>query len=291
MRPPVKGPRLCRRPAAAREKNPRSNFRANASYHETDGVVSIRKGAVKRDGFDLLSEWPGVNHSANCMKPEPSSKPAAESKDDLRKDAVRQARIERRSSSITVCLLALATALTFVCGCATDPAVRVQSKAKESTDFARYRTFAFKDSEGAFDPVYFSPANQKRVREAIVEELNQHGLQAGTNADLQVSIYLRIAEKQHDKNAPAFDDGKMGYNLKQYYGFYYGYDKAWAGQDRIQYKEGTLVIDLVDANQNVLVWQGIAVGVLYSQRTEQQIQQRVREALRAAFKDFPRTRR
>ena len=189
---------------------------------------------------------------------------------------------------LLVGLFTLVVVLAFAGGCATAPSVRVESKVKESTDFARYRTFAFKDSEGTFDPAYFSPANQKRVRDSIAAELIQRGLEPGQTPDLQVSIYLRIAEKQYDKVAPTLDNGSMRYNLRNYYGFYYGYDKSWADKNQIQYQEGTLVIDVVDATANVLVWEGIAVGVLYTQRSDQQIQGRVHEAVRAVFKDFPR---
>jgi hypothetical protein len=185
----------------------------------------------------------------------------------------------------------LSLVLVFGGGCAaTRPTVRVESRTHPQADFAAYKTYAFKGSAEPHDSVYFSSTNQARIRAAIGAELKARGLQPAAEPDLTVAVYLRIAEKKHDKSAPAFDDGSMTYNMAQYYGFNYGYEKSWVGKEQIDYKEGSLVIDVVDTRKKLLVYEGIAVGVLYTGRTDEQVEQRVREAVHGAFKDFPQSK-
>src|SRR6185369_8103821 len=110
--------------------------------------------------------------------------------------------------------LSLLLLLLLAGGCATTKStVRVESKTHPQADFAAYKTFAFKGSSEPHDSVYFSSANQARIRAAITAELKARGLQPASSPDLTITVYLRIAEKQHDKSAPAFDDGTMTYNL------------------------------------------------------------------------------
>ena len=54
-----------------------------------------------------------------------------------------------------------------------------------------------------------------------------------------------------------------------------------------EYEQGTLVIDIVDAARNTLVWRGAGEARLRSDPTPDQISQRVREAVAEILGRFP----
>jgi hypothetical protein len=75
-----------------------------------------------------------------------------------------------------------------------------------------------------------------------------------------------------------------------YYGYRGGMYGAWGGYpydvDTVDYREGTLSIDLVDARKNQLVWQGVAEG-----RVSDEVRQNPGPAIDAViaeiFRNFP----
>jgi hypothetical protein len=80
------------------------------------------------------------------------------------------------------------------------------------------------------------------------------------NPDLRVNFYLNVVNQQEVRSSPSASIG----------GGYYGYRRggygAWGGYpydvETVNYKAGTLSVDLVDARTNSLVWQGLAEGRL-----------------------------
>jgi hypothetical protein len=54
-----------------------------------------------------------------------------------------------------------------------------------------------------------------------------------------------------------------------------------------QYREGTLIIDVVDGRENELAWRGVVQGEMHEKRDAQERQQAVDKAIKEALKDFP----
>ena len=83
--------------------------------------------------------------------------------------------------------------------------------------------------------------------------------------DLLVAYHLGIKDK--------IDVSSWGYG--------YGRWGGWGGGnlDVRQYKEGTMIIDLVDASTRELVWRGIGKGVVGSGSPETKIREAVTEIL------------
>jgi Domain of unknown function (DUF4136) len=167
-------------------------------------------------------------------------------------------------------------------GCAT---VEVRTAHSTGTDFSRLQTFNFK--EPVQESPYFTKVNQDRVREAIVDELGKHGLRLSGHPDLLVGFYSTVAQKTFatgDSNAPK---RSVAQTMKKHYGFVFGEGKDLNQQGEIEYKEGTLVVDLVEAKTERLVWQGTARGVLYENQPDENVERRIREAVRRILKNYP----
>jgi hypothetical protein len=157
-------------------------------------------------------------------------------------------------------LLAVGLALlTGLSACA--PKVNVEQRA--NVNFSRYRTFDFADTEVKTSGDQ-NPLLRSCIKQAIASELNKRGLrQVESNPDFLVTTHTFVekAERTVYDTQPAagyaypYSVGYRGRFLPVNYGYWYG--PSYYSQPRTeQYREGTLVIDFIDARSNNLVWRG-----------------------------------
>lgn len=143
------------------------------------------------------------------------------------------------------CLIAL-------CGCATGPEVRVD--VDPSVNLRNYHTFAFFEPVSTDSGSYSSlvSARLKQSTRAQLERLGFVYAEAGSEPDLRLNFFLKVVDKQRLRSEPS-----------GYYSYRAGYYGTWGGypyMETVDYRTGTLSIDLVDAKRKQLVWQGIAEG-------------------------------
>jgi uncharacterized protein DUF4136 len=147
----------------------------------------------------------------------------------------------RRSSALAG-VIACAAALA---ACAAT--MTVSSHVERGLDFSRYRSFAWgpADALPTGDPRLDQNAFFKdHVQGAVERQLAQRGLQlASGDADLLIHYHANITRRIDPNQA----DRAYGY---------YAPGEAPPGQ--IDYEAGTLVLDIVDARTNRLVWRGWA---------------------------------
>jgi hypothetical protein len=151
-------------------------------------------------------------------------------------------------------LAAIFASVLGVVSCATGPDIRVDKD--PSADMSSYKTFGFFDAV-ATDRAQYSTIITSRLKEATRTQLENKGYKyEEANPDLKANFYLKVQEKQEIQSTPSAGVG--------FYGYRAGYYGAWAGYPQdiqtINYREGTLSIDLVDAQKGQLVWQGVANG-------------------------------
>ena len=136
-------------------------------------------------------------------------------------------------------------------GCALTSRVGVTNDFDHAVNFRAYKTWAWypqqpKDAEGGPAKGYESFLD-KRMRAAVSAELAAKGLtEVSTAPDIYVAYSARVEEKQQVSPAYGYPYGGYGY------GGYYGRGYAPV----TQYKAGTVVIDIVDANRKQLAWRG-----------------------------------
>ena len=136
-------------------------------------------------------------------------------------------------------------------GCASGPTIRVDMDAK--ANMKAYRTFAFFEAQSTDTGAYTSLLSS-RMRDATRKQLESKGYAySESEPDLRVNFHLKIVDKQQIRSS-----GGGGF-----YGYRSGYYGTWSGYpyvDTVEYRDGTLSIDLVDAKRKQLVWQGVAEG-------------------------------
>jgi hypothetical protein len=146
----------------------------------------------------------------------------------------------------------------LLAGCATGPTIRSQTN--PSADPASHETFAF-FSPLATDRAGYESVLTARLKDATRRNLEAKGyVYAESDPDLLVNFFANIEDRQEIRTYPAAPTMGVGY-----YGYRTGYYGGWGAYrateiETVNYKAGTLTIDLVDPAEKVLVWQGQAEG-------------------------------
>lgn len=133
----------------------------------------------------------------------------------------------------------------LLAGCAAKPAVRIDQE--PAAKMSSYRTFSFYNHLATDKPSY-SSIMSSHLKQATRSELERHGyVYDERNPDLRVNFDVRIADRQELRSYPTGSGvflrraGLNDYNV-------------------VNYRQGTVSIDIVDAERQSLVWQGIADG-------------------------------
>src|SRR4051794_14634045 len=163
----------------------------------------------------------------------------------------------------------------FMSGCASGPQIRVDMDSR--ANMKAYKTFAFFEPVST-DAASYSSLVSARLKAATRAQLERNGYTySTTEPELLVNFYLKIVKKQELRSSGG------------YYGYRSGYYGTWTGYpyvETIDYKEGTLSVDLVDAKQKQLVWQGIAEGEV-SEASQQNPGPAIDDVVAKIFSNFP----
>jgi hypothetical protein len=126
--------------------------------------------------------------------------------------------------------------------------VTVQSDFDPEVDFSQYKTFRWYEGKPVpGDELVKYPLVKKRFVESVTENLTSKGLtmMEGEGADLVVVLHAGIKDRMQ-----ITDWGG--------YGWYNPWWGPYGGRvDVSYYEQGTVVIDLVDAQKKELVWRGL----------------------------------
>jgi len=147
------------------------------------------------------------------------------------------------------CLLLIVTVATLSC----EPQLKVTNDYDKAANFGGYKTFSMYQDVNIHDAI--SQLNQDRIINAIKSELTKKGLkETSSSPDLWVNAVAILKDRV---------DVTANTNYYGYGGYYRPYAYYGAGMggtttyNTRHYKDGSLIIDLVDANTKKLVWQGI----------------------------------
>jgi hypothetical protein len=150
----------------------------------------------------------------------------------------------------------------------------VRSDYDRQANFRQYTTYRIEPVKNAdkLDPVLNSSINQKRINQALEIEMKARGyVQAGDEADLVISYQTDSRDRQEVRNNNPY----LG-------GYYYW----WRNNTQVRnYNENRLIINMVDATTNQLVWQGWATGEWGNNKKDMELV--FREAVYKIMKEYP----
>jgi hypothetical protein len=161
--------------------------------------------------------------------------------------------------------------------------IKVSADYDGKAAFGTFKSFNFRkvDSLPKDYPAIINPINQQRLENAVTDEMNLRQYVKSENPDIWISYYLKIDEKT-DYQATTTTPFYGGYG---YYGHYYGYGHGWTTVQSYDYEVGTLVIDIVDAKTNELVWYGVGTKVLKENNQNQEAN--IKNAISQIFGQYP----
>jgi hypothetical protein len=165
--------------------------------------------------------------------------------------------------------------LAILAGCS--PQIRVYSDTDPDYDLWSYQTFnwgATVEIEKGNNPLHYNELNDKRIKAAVNDQMTKRGYQlTSENPDL-IAHYHIIVEDQSILTEP--------------YGYRYGQYWLRMQTNVYTYKEGTLIIDLMDKKTNNLIWRGWAVSAVDGVNPKK-VDGLIKTAVTRIFKKFPKT--
>ena len=186
---------------------------------------------------------------------------------------------KRFSRSVTVIIATL-----LLASCASGPAI--ETDYDHTVDFTKYRTYGFFNPMGIENPNY-SSIYGSIFRDAISKEMDSRGYVQSDNPDLLINVSGRLQEKT--KVTTTSDPYMAG----GYYGYRRGMYGAWGGYNYgttthvSNYTEGTVNVDIVDRAEKRMVWEGVAVGRVKEDRTNEQRRQAIYAGIKEMFAAYP----
>jgi hypothetical protein len=155
----------------------------------------------------------------------------------------------------------------------------------KKTDFSKYKTFKFesgkvirqlgvKDTNTTFLDQYIS--------QAITDDLKSKGLTPSeTNPDLIITYLAGAREKQQVQNY--MSNPGFFYPYYRFYGLNGWWGPQWNNFWVTNYEEGTVIIDMIDAKTDQLVWRAYAVSSINNYNEQKFVSKEIGKS----FKHFP----
>ena len=144
-----------------------------------------------------------------------------------------------------------------------------------STNFSKYHTFAWRLDKDT-DRVVENSIVLSRIQEAATTQLNIRGL---SESDLNPDVYLVPHVSARNVQTLEYFPGP---------GWGWGWGGGWSNDAVVfNYVEGTIILDMVDARTDQLVWRSISTksgNDLISVQKEKKVNKMMDEA----FEHFPR---
>jgi len=181
-------------------------------------------------------------------------------------------------------LILFTVAAFLIGGCASKPTI--QTDYDQTIDFSQYRTYAFFNPMGIENPNY-SSIYGSIFRDAISKEMESRGYTQSDNPDLLINVSGRLQDKTR---VTTTSDPYMAGN---YYGYRRGAYGAWGGYGYgttthvSNYTEGTVNVDIVDRAQKRMVWEGVAVGRVKENRTNEETRANIYAGIKEMFAGYP----
>lgn len=180
-------------------------------------------------------------------------------------------------------LIAAVVAIT-ISGCSS---ISTETDYNTEVDFSRYQTWDWvqTDKKEEKPSLHHNGLVDQRIRNAVGDQLSVKGL-AQTDqeqADLLVN-YFTTFEKKVDVDTFYSSFGYYPYR----WGYHHSRHSAFGTETRVrEYNEGTLVVDLIDAENKQLVWRGSASDTVRKNLTPDERKQKIDETVMAILAQYP----
>lgn len=166
----------------------------------------------------------------------------------------------------------LSLVISIIIGLVSCSPISVKTDYDSEANFTNYKTYRWLKTPDGKPMEAKNPLMAKRMRRAIESELSAKGyhLVEDEKPDFLVAFYSGVRNKVDVTT----------------YGYRYGRWGRWRGTAVAvnRYKEGTLIIDIIDSNEKELVWRGWASGTVENPHNAQET---INKAVTKLLSKFP----
>ena len=154
--------------------------------------------------------------------------------------------------------------------------VRVVTDYDRSQNFSNLKTYAF--LKDGVDKTKINDLDKRRILRAIDKNLLEKGLQKSNNPDLFINIFTKERQEiniyNQNLNMPGWG-----------WGWGWGPSLGWNQTSVSRASNGTLYIDIINAKNRELIWQGSAEGILTSDIRKKE--ERINEFVKSILDKYP----
>ena len=183
-------------------------------------------------------------------------------------------------------IFAVTLMASLLAACA--PSVNVRTDADPGVNMSQYKSYDFFSQMGIEGDGYSNLLGQ-HFRDAISSQMNSRGYTQSATPQLQINVSIGAEEKVR---VNTYQDPYLygGYYGRGYGG--YGHGSPWGyggGTTRTtvhQYTEANVYIDMVDAAEHKMVWQGVATFTV-TDKMQGQLRETVQNTVQKVFSQYP----
>lgn len=167
--------------------------------------------------------------------------------------------------------------------------VRVLSDYDRGANFNEFKSYAFYKT--GIDKAQISDLDKKRILRAIETEMGSRGFVKSDSPDILVSIFTKESEQVDVYNNNFGWGGWGGWGWGGFGpGWGWGWGPGlggWGGSAVSTRTEGSLYIDLIDAEKKELIWQGKGVGTLGNNKNIEKKEARIQQFVSEILEQYP----
>lgn len=132
------------------------------------------------------------------------------------------------------------------------PTVKVTTDYDRNASFTGYKTYHIYDVKGKSE---VSQLNGDRIVNAVMDNMNKKGFTGvAENQDLDVNV-MTVTQ---DKKTVTANTNYYGYGgAYRPYGYWGGTGSTTTTFNAYEYKNGSLIIDIIDSKTQKMIWQGV----------------------------------
>lgn len=185
-------------------------------------------------------------------------------------------------------LATLLAALLALAACSTQPTYIIDHA--DDVDFARYHSYRWYDDVHGSKQAEYRQYNSsdKRVRTYVDRELGRKGFRESHSTAADFLVNYSISRQDHTRidNFSGYPAGLHGGVGVGTYGA--GVSVGYSSGPSVKtYREGTVVLDVIDTGSGKIVWRGIAEGRLKQSLSQKDKNRIAAEVSRELLADFP----
>ncbi len=162
--------------------------------------------------------------------------------------------------------------------CSSAPVEVVSALQLPDVDYNSYQTFNFLDVTLKNDSMADTNSEEiQLLKNAIAREMEQLGYNKEPDPDLWVNIGVMVEQKVQTRQTD-IREAPIYIGQRRYH---------WEAEERIvrRYEQGTVSIDLIDAERRERIWEGVATGILTD--NPRKLENRINAAMEQLFDRYP----